>query len=137
MHTWNRSERWAFVTMPLGRQRTASASNRVRRRCLKAFARGGGSMAAYQAWEAALRRWPDNLPLAIGLGNTAYRSGDLEGARRAFETARGAILRTAQCSTPRLRPRDGQGRTVAARKLAQRALGLGKGAGRNTRKPQA
>lgn len=124
MHTWNRSERWAFVTMPPGRV-AHSVSEQSGEEATLAFARVADPRAAYQAYEAALRRWPDNLPLAIGLGNTAYRSGDLEGARRAFETASrrhpedGAVLNNLAYVLAR------QGRTVAARKLAQRALGLG------------
>jgi Flp pilus assembly protein TadD len=34
-----------------------------------------------------VRRWPDNLSLALGLGNTAYAAGDRAAAAAAFQRA--------------------------------------------------
>jgi tetratricopeptide (TPR) repeat protein len=42
---------------------------------------------AQAAYEGALERWPGNLTALMGLGNTAYRSGNLEAAERAFRQA--------------------------------------------------
>src|SRR5690606_28587211 len=42
---------------------------------------------AARAYAAGLQRWPDNLVLAIGLGNARYAAGDLPGAEQAFRLA--------------------------------------------------
>jgi tetratricopeptide (TPR) repeat protein len=57
-----------------------------------AMARAGGSEAAARAYAAALKRWPDNLPAAIGLANQHH-------ARGAFAEAV-AVLREAQQKHP-------------------------------------
>ncbi len=83
-HTWNRSERWAFVALPPGRLPATIDAPRALE-SIAAFARVGSKEAVYQAYRSAAGRWPEDLPLAIGLGNAAYALGSLEGARRVFE----------------------------------------------------
>lgn len=124
MHTWNRSERWAFVALPPGKI-AASTDEQASQDATLAFARLATPEAAQSAYSAALRRWPDNLPLAIGLGNSAYESGNLEGARQAFEAASkrhpddGAVLNNLAFILAK------QGKTATARKVATQALDLG------------
>jgi tetratricopeptide (TPR) repeat protein len=43
--------------------------------------------AATVAYAAILRRWPDNLGAAIGLGNARHAAGNLPGAESAFRAA--------------------------------------------------
>lgn len=85
-HTWNRSQRWAFVTLPPGRLPATVDAPRALE-SIAAFARVGPKPAVHQAYRAAAERWPDDLPLAIGLGNAAYELGLREEARRVFEDA--------------------------------------------------
>lgn len=85
-HTWNRSQRWAFVTLPPGRLPATVDAPRALE-SIAAFARVGSKPAVHQAYRAAAERWPDDLPLAIGLGNAAYELGLREEARRVFEDA--------------------------------------------------
>jgi tetratricopeptide (TPR) repeat protein len=47
----------------------------------------GSFEAAQAAYAHVLERWPGNLVALVGLGNTAYRLGDLEGAEQAFRRA--------------------------------------------------
>lgn len=85
-HTWARSQYWAFVTVAPGRlPRTASEDEIVR--AMVAFERVASPEAAVRAYAAAQTRWPDNLTLAMGLGNSLYAAGRKTDAARAFEAA--------------------------------------------------
>lgn len=84
--TWQRGEHWALVVLPperlparwdeLGLMRAASGLERV-----------GKPDSAARAYGAMLRRKPDSLGAAIGLGNARYASGDLAGAEAALRDA--------------------------------------------------
>jgi tetratricopeptide (TPR) repeat protein len=57
---------------------------------MKAVARlekAGAPEPALAAYERALQRWPGNFTALVGLGNSAYRAGDLEAAEWAFRRA--------------------------------------------------
>lgn len=85
-HTWARSQHWSFVALPPG-QLPATALEADAVRALVAFERNAPPEQAALAYGAGLQRWPDNLVLAIGLGNTSYAAGDLNGAEQAFRAA--------------------------------------------------
>lgn len=84
--TWARSGHWAFVAVPPGRLPAAADENEVAAASV-AFERVAAPAAAQRAYAAALARWPDNLVLAIGLGNARHAGGDLAGAAEVFEAA--------------------------------------------------
>ena len=85
-HTWDRSGRWAFVvTLPGTLPATASETEAAR--ALVAFEHNAPPDAAARAYRGALARWPDNLTLAMGLGNTLYAQGDTSGAVAVFRNA--------------------------------------------------
>ena len=85
-HTWARANHWAFVALPPGQlPATALESDAVR--ALVAFERNAPPDQAALAYDAGLKRWPDNLVLAIGLGNASYAAGDLPASERAFRLA--------------------------------------------------
>ena len=83
-HTWARGGHWAFVALAPG-QLPATASETELTAATVAFERAAPPAAAQQAYDAALGRWPDNLTLAIGAGNTRAAAGDLDGAAHHFE----------------------------------------------------
>lgn len=85
-HTWDRAERWAFVALPPGRL-PATADETEVTRALVAFERSAAPRQTERAYAAGLERWPQNLTLAMGLGNARYAAGDLAGARLAFDAA--------------------------------------------------
>jgi hypothetical protein len=85
-HTWARGGHWAFVALAPG-QLPATASETELTAATVAFERAAPPAAAQQAYDAALGRWPDNLTLAIGAGNTRAAAGDLAGAALQFEAA--------------------------------------------------
>jgi hypothetical protein len=89
--TWMKGGYWAMVVMPPDRI-PVTATEEAWMSSVLAMARVGGSEAATQAYAAALKRWPDNLPAAIGLANQHH-------ARGAFAEAV-AVLRNAQQRHP-------------------------------------
>ena len=52
-----------------------------------AMARAGDALAATRAYAAALQRWPDNLPAAIGLANQHHARGALADAAAVLRKA--------------------------------------------------
>ena len=85
-HTWARSGYWAMVTLAPGvLPRTAAEAPAVD--ALVAFEKNSPPPAARKAYAAAAQRWPGNMALALGLGNTAYAAGDRAAAADAYRRA--------------------------------------------------
>jgi tetratricopeptide (TPR) repeat protein len=88
---WMQSGYWAMVVTPPDRiPVTATEEGWVA--AVLAMARSGDGEAATKAYAAALQRWPDNLPAAIGLANQHHARGALADAV--------AVLRKAQQRHP-------------------------------------
>lgn len=122
-HTWARGKHWAFVALPPG-QLPVSAQEPETTRALVAFERNSDPNAAVRAYSAGLERWPDNLTLAIGLGNAHYAAGNLDGAERSFRRAaqrHEAVPAYNNLAVVLLE----QGRCDEARESAMHALALG------------
>lgn len=85
-HTWARSDYWGMVTLPAGRLPvTAQESAAVD--ALVAYEKNVDPARARNSYAAALKRWPHNLTLQLGYGNTAYAAGDRVLAAAAFRRA--------------------------------------------------
>lgn len=84
--TWERRSRWGMVTLPPGRL-PATAGETAVVDALLAFEKTGDAARARKAYASALQRWPHNLALQLGLGNTAYAAGDRGAAAAAFRQA--------------------------------------------------
>lgn len=89
--TWIKGGYWAMVVTPPHRI-PVSATEEGWLAAVLAMARSGGAEAATQAYAAALQRWPDNLPAAIGLANQHHARADFAAAV--------SVLRTAQQRHP-------------------------------------
>jgi len=85
-HTWARAGSWAFVALPPG-QWPATAEEAAAVDAAVGFERAAPPTQAVLAYRSALQRWPGNLSLQIGLGNTLYAGGDKAAAASAFEAA--------------------------------------------------
>ena len=85
-HTWARSGFWAFVVLPPG-QWPATAGEAAVVEASVGFERSGTPQQAVAVYRSALERHPDNLTLAIGLGNSLYAAGDKGAAAAAFRAA--------------------------------------------------
>lgn len=74
--TWLKSGYWAMVVVPPDRI-PVTATEQGWMAAVLAMAQASKGDAATQAYAAALRRWPDNLAAAIGLGNEYHARGDM------------------------------------------------------------
>lgn len=85
-YTWKEGKRWAMVAVPPDRiPVTASESSYVT--AVVAMERAGNPRATTAAYEAFLRRWPDNLTATIGLANSYYALGELKQAEALLRQA--------------------------------------------------
>lgn len=122
-HTWARGGHWAFVAVPPG-ELPVSASEEEVTAASVAFERVAVPADARRAYEVALARWPANLTLAMGVGNSRYAAGDVGGAAQAFEAAaQRHDSAAAWINLAELRLE--QGRRDAAEAAARRAVARG------------
>ncbi|HEX7891352.1 MAG TPA: PA2778 family cysteine peptidase [Ramlibacter sp.] len=84
--TWIQGGYWAMVVTPPDRI-PASATEKRWLEALLGLARGGDKDATVQGYAAALKRWPDSLPAAVGLANHLHERGSLEEAANVLRTA--------------------------------------------------
>ena len=84
--TWQRSGYWAMLALPPGRF-PASVRPAEYMTAVTRLEKAGSPEVAHAAYQRALERWPDQFTALMGLGNTAHRAGDFEGAERAFRRA--------------------------------------------------
>jgi hypothetical protein len=85
-YLWKKSGYWAMVAMPPDRlPTTATEGDYVD--AVAAVEKAGQLRAARTAYEASLKRWPDDIKAAIGLSNANYELGDLKQAEAALRTA--------------------------------------------------
>jgi tetratricopeptide (TPR) repeat protein len=123
-HTWARSGYWGVVTLAPGRL-PATAEEATVVDALVAFETSSPPAAARKSYALAVQRWPENLALALGLGNTAYAAGDRTAAAAAFQRASalhpdsGAAFNNLAVALMEL------GRLTEARAAAEQALALG------------
>jgi hypothetical protein len=118
--TWLAGGYWAMVVTPPDRI-PASATEDRWLQALLGLARGKDRDATIVGYRAALARWPDSLPAAVGLANHLHARGSLDEA--------GAVLRTALQKNPQsaivlnnlAQTLSDQGRNSEALALIQRA----------------
>jgi tetratricopeptide (TPR) repeat protein len=123
-HTWARSRYWGITTLPPGRL-AATAEEAPAVAALVAFERGSDARQAHQAYSAALQRWPRNLTLLLGLGNTSYAAGDRQAAAKAFRQAAESHPDSAPALNNLAVVLSELGEFDAARRAAEQALALG------------
>ncbi len=121
--TWARSQYWAFVALKPG-ELSASAGVDAVISALVSFEKTAGAAKALTAYAAAVKRWPDNLVLLTGLGNSAFVSGDLSGAAAAFRDAIAAHPESAVAYNNLANVQLAQGDVLGAKASAEQALHL-------------
>lgn len=85
-HTWVRAGAWGVVLTRPG-EWPATASEAAIVEAAVGFERAARPVDAASAYRGALERFPANLSLRMGLGNTLYAAGDKAGAADAFRRA--------------------------------------------------
>jgi len=83
---WMKSGYWAMVVVPPERIPVTATQDGWMAAVL-AMARTGGAEPAARAYAAALQRWPDNLPAAIGLANQHHARGAIGDAVQVLRAA--------------------------------------------------
>jgi tetratricopeptide (TPR) repeat protein len=122
--TWARSGYWGMVALAPGKLPASSPREAVVTAAL-AFEKVAEPRKAYRVYLAASERWPDDLTLQMGAGNTAYASGNRRAAERAFRRAAETHADAAPAHNNLAVVLAEQGRHEEARAAARRALALG------------
>jgi hypothetical protein len=84
--TWMAGNYWAMVVTPPDRVPVTATEERWLE-ALLGLARGKDLDATVRAYAAALKRWPDSLPAAVGLANQLHARGSLDEAAGVLRTA--------------------------------------------------
>jgi hypothetical protein len=85
-HTWVRAGSWAIAVLPPGHWPRTAPPRAVVDAAI-GFERTAPPALALRAYASATQRWPGELALAMGLGNTAYAAGQRVLAAEAFASA--------------------------------------------------
>lgn len=118
--TWARARRWAFAVLPPD-QLPSSAELAAVREARLGFERVAPPARAVTAWQAAARRWPDDVVIGMGLGNSLLQAGHPDEAAQAFtQLAEQTDAAAAWNNLANVRLR--QGRRSEAREAARRAV---------------
>jgi tetratricopeptide (TPR) repeat protein len=122
--TWARSDYWGLIVLK-PTQLPAIAREKDYLAAVLGLEKSRQFQAAIEGYQTALTRWPHSLIAYMGLGNSLYALGDLQGAEDAFRMAArnhpgaaGAFNNLAQVLLE-------QGRKQEALKAAQRAVAIG------------
>jgi tetratricopeptide (TPR) repeat protein len=121
--TWARSKYWAFVALKPG-DLPASAGVDAVISALITLEKTAGAAKASVAYAAAAKRWPGNLVLLTGVGNSAFVIGDLTGAASAFREATSAHPDSAVAHNNLANVLLAQGDVLAAKESAEKAMRL-------------
>ena len=82
-YIWKTDGYWSMVALPLD-QIPASATETRYANAILAIEKSGHTKNAHIAYNTLLKRWPKSLVGLMGIGNTAVKLKDLEGAKSAF-----------------------------------------------------
>ncbi|MFA9460781.1 PA2778 family cysteine peptidase [Thiohalorhabdus methylotrophus] len=122
--TWDRGGSWALVVLPPGDLPAGKGPLDVLEAAV-GFERTGKDKASERVYAAVTRRWPGQLGGWMGLGNSRYRRGDLEGAEKAFRGALRQHPRAAAAWNNLAVVLKERGRREAARDAALAAVRFG------------
>jgi tetratricopeptide (TPR) repeat protein len=86
MNTWQRADYWGIVTLPPGGM-PATARERPYLSAAHDLESTHQKSAAYQAYQAAVQRWPESAMAWLTLGNSAYGEKAWSQAVQAFQQA--------------------------------------------------
>ncbi|MDH4096171.1 MAG: PA2778 family cysteine peptidase [Betaproteobacteria bacterium] len=121
--TWTRGGGWAMVALPPGRL-PVTASERGFLSAVASLERLH-PVAAEQAYEAALARWPGSALAALGLGNARYARHDLSGAAASYRRATQLAPASADAWNNLAQALSDLGRRDEALGAARQAVALG------------
>ena len=114
---------WAMVAVPPDRI-PVTATEAEYLAAVAALEETGQIERANIAYRTLLKRWPQNLIARMGLGNTAYKLGDLATAEAAFREATLRDPQSAAAFNNLAQTLADRGKLKAARVAAERAVAL-------------
>ncbi len=123
-HTWSRSGFWGMVALAPGRLPATTQLPELQA-ALIAYEKSAPPTSAQQAYRAALQRWPNELALQLGVGNSAYAGGDRAAAAEAFRRAAAAHPHNGAALNNLAVVLGARGPLDEARAAAQKAIDLG------------
>ena len=124
---WARGGRWGLLVLPPGQLPAAATEGRWLAAALD-LERTAGVAVAAPAYQAATRRWPEDITAWIGVGNAAYLGHDLPAAESAYRHAWQLAPASATAANNLAQTLADLGKLDEALPLAQRAVSLGGGA---------
>ena len=122
--TWSRSNYWGLTVLkPV--QLPAVATEKDYLKAVLGLEKARQFQAAAAGYQSALTRWPQSLAACMGLGNSRYALGDLQGAESAFRMAVRHHPRAAGAHNNLAQVLYEQGRRQEALESAKRAVAIG------------
>lgn len=118
--TWLAGNYWAMVVTPPGEIPVTATEERWLD-ALLGLARAAPAETTIQAYRAALARWPESLPAAVGLANQLHARGSLEDAAGVLRTALAKAPQSVILLNNLAQTLSDQGRNTEALALIQRA----------------
>jgi hypothetical protein len=85
-NTWSRSDYWGLLTLPPDRL-PATAIETSYTEAVLGLEKAKKWPEAIEGYYRVLKKWPDNLPAHMGIGNAYYAMGDLVAAENSFAEA--------------------------------------------------
>jgi tetratricopeptide (TPR) repeat protein len=122
--TWARSNYWGLMVLEPG-QMPVLAKENAYLAAVVGLEKSRHFQAAAAGYQAALTRWPHSLAAGMGLGNSRYAMGDLNGAERAFREATESHPQSAAAYNNLAYVLMEQGRLPQALAAAKKAVALG------------
>ena len=122
-HTWARSNYWGMLALPPG-QMPAEANPGEVASALAALEKYAKPEPMLQAYQRALERWPEQLVLQMGAGNSAYQTGDLSQAEAIFRSMAEQHPLNAAALNNLAAVLQAQDRLAEALPIAERASGI-------------
>jgi hypothetical protein len=122
--TWSRSNYWGLIVLK-PTQLPAIATEKDYLTAVLGLEKARHFQAAAEGYQTALRKWPRSLIAFIGLGNSLYARGDLQGAEKAFRMAAVNHPQAAGAYNNLAQVLYEQGRRQEALEAARRAVAIG------------
>ncbi len=123
-NTWDRAENWGLLVLPPGELPATATEGRFVEAVL-GLEKARQPEAAVQGYRAALSRWPRNLTVMMGLGNSYYALGDLKNSEAAFRQAAESHPREGAAFNNLAHVLLAQGRREEALATARQAVAMG------------
>ena len=122
--SWARSDHWGLIVLK-PTQLPALAIEKEYLMAVLGLEKARQYQAAAQGYQSALTRWPTSLIAFMGLGNSHYALGDLQGAEDAFRMAVQNHPQAADAYNNLAQVLYEQGRRQEALEAARRAVAIG------------